>query len=208
MLPPGLPLLLKPLEASINRLIGLDPEAQARLRPLVGRVLLAEIAGLDLKIRVYFSERGMSLSLPDPEDPKADASVRLSPAAALSLARSRGEQAQGVEFQGDVAVVHAVRRLIGELEIDWEEQLSKLTGDVIAHQVGSLARGFGGWLGHARRSVEQNVSEYLTEESRQLPAHAEVQGFLDDVDRLRQDVDRASARLDQLERSRSRDIRS
>jgi ubiquinone biosynthesis protein UbiJ len=202
MLPPGLPLLFKPLEGTLNRVIGLDPEAQSRLRPLVGRVLLAELAGTELKLRVYFSERGVSLSLPDPEDSKADASVRLSPAAALSLARSRGEQAQGVEFQGDVAVVHAVRHLFGELDIDWEEQLSKLTGDVLAHQVGELARGFGGWLSHTRRTLELNLSEYLTEESRQLPAAAEVRGFLDDVDRVRADVDRLSARLERLERAR------
>lgn len=130
-----------------------------------------------------------------------DASVRLPLAAAVSLLRSRGEQAQGVEFRGDVAVVHALRRLAGGLEIDWEAQLARLTGDIVAHRVGLAARGLLGWLDHARQTFEANLGEYLTEETRQLPPAAEVATFLDEVDRLRQDADRLEARLARLERA-------
>jgi len=193
-------MLLKPLETAVNQVLRLDPEAQTRLRPLTGRVLRIELAGTEIVLRAYFSERGVSLSIPGADDPQPDASVRLSPSAALSLARSRGENAQGVEFRGDVGVVHSVRRLVSQLELDWEEQLSRLTGDIVAHQVGQVVRGLTGWFGHAGRSMEQNVAEYLTEESRQLPARAEVEAFLDDVDRLRAAADRLSARLDRLER--------
>ncbi len=192
-------ILLKPLETAVNQVLRLDPEARARLRPLTGRTLRIELAGLELVLRAYFSERGVTLSTPDPADPPPDASVRLSPGALLSLARSRGENAQGVEFRGDVAVVHAVRRLVSQLDLDWEEQLSKLTGDIVAHQIGQAVRGLTGWLRHTGRTFERNAAEYLTEESRQLPSRPEVEDFLDQVDRLRADADRLSARLQRLE---------
>lgn len=195
--------LLRPLETTVNRVLALDPETPARLRPLVGRSVRVELPGTDLVIRAYFSDRGVSLATPDPEDPPVDATVRLTPAAALALVRTRGERAQGVEFRGDVAVVHALRRLVGGLEIDWEEQLSKLTGDVVARQIGLTVGGLFGWLDHTRRTAELNVAEYLTEEARQLPPAAEVAGFLDDVDRLRQDCDRLQARIERLERTRN-----
>lgn len=196
--------LLRPLEGGLNRLLAMDPESPSRLRALTGRAVRVDLAGAELSVRVYFSGRGLSLSLPDAADPAADASVTLTPAAGLALLRSRGEEARGVEFQGDVAVVHALRRLIEGLEIDWEEQLSRFTGDLLAHQLGSAARGFTGWLKQSARTAEQNLGEYLTEEARQLPPRLEVRGLLDDIDRLRQDVDRAEARIQRLERGGGR----
>ena len=41
----------------------------------------------------------------------------------------------------------------------------------------------------------RNVSEYLTEESRDVPARVEVEEFLEGVDRLREAVDRLEARV-------------
>jgi ubiquinone biosynthesis accessory factor UbiJ len=183
-----------------DRLLKLDPGAGALLRPLAGRVLAVEIDGFEQPLRVRFSEEGLGLA--EAQAP-ADASVRGTPAALLSLAARRGAGNTGaVEFRGDVAVVHGVRKLLGSLEIDWEEQLSRLTGDVLAHQLGNLVRGGLDWLGRSRRTLEQNLGEYLTEEGRQLPAEAEVGAFLNDVDRLRQDVDRLQARIELLEKRR------
>jgi ubiquinone biosynthesis protein UbiJ len=192
--------LLRPLETAVNHVLALDPETPARLRPLVGRSVRVELPETGMVLRAYFSDRGVSLSQSDPDDPPVDASVRLPATAALTLIRSRGEQAQGVEFRGDVAVVHALRRLAGGLEIDWEEQLARLTGDTIAHHVGLAVGGVLSWLGQSRRTFEANAGEYLTEEARQLPPKLEVAAFLDDVDRLRQDSDRLQARLERLER--------
>jgi ubiquinone biosynthesis protein UbiJ len=192
--------LLRPLEATVNRLLALDPETPARLRPLTGRSVLVELPEAGLSLRADFNAQGLSLSQVGEEQPAADASVRLPAKAALALARSRGERAQGVEFRGDVAVVHALRRLAGGLEIDWEEQLARLTGDTIAHHVGLAVGGVLSWLGQSRRTFEANAGEYLTEEARQLPPKLEVAAFLDDVDRLRQDSDRLQARLERLER--------
>lgn len=194
--------LLRPLEATINRLLALDPETPARLKPLLGRSVRVELPEIGLVLRANFNENGVNLNQAEPEDETVDASVRLSAAAALSLARTRGEQAQGVEFRGDVAVVHALRRLAGGLEIDWEEQLARVTGDIIAHRAGLAVGGLFSWLTQTRQTFEANLGEYLTEEARQLPPAAEVAGFLDDIDRLRQDADRLQARLERLERAR------
>lgn len=192
--------LLRPLEATVNRVLALDPETPARLRPLAGRSVRVELPEAGLLLRADFNEQGLSLSRVDDDQPEADASVRLPAKAALTLARSRGEKAQGVEFRGDVAVVHALRRLAGGLEIDWEEQLSRLTGDTIAHRVGLAFGGALSWLGQTRRTLEANIGEYLTEEARQLPPRLEIAAFLDDIDRLRQDSDRLQARIERLER--------
>ena len=49
-------------------------------------------------------------------------------------------------------------------------------------------------------ALRMNTAEFLQEESRVLPAPLEAQAFYSDVERLRDDVERAAARLARLER--------
>ena len=49
-------------------------------------------------------------------------------------------------------------------------------------------------------TLARNTAEYLTEESRDLPARVEVEEFLEDVDRLREAVDRLESRVAALAR--------
>jgi ubiquinone biosynthesis protein UbiJ len=84
----------------------------------------------------------------------------------------------------------------------WEEQLSHITGDIIARQIGNVARLSGKFISDSRNTLEQDVSEYLQEEARLLPTHTEVNDFLEDVDQLRSDVDRLNARIERLLQAR------
>jgi ubiquinone biosynthesis protein UbiJ len=88
--------------------------------------------------------------------------------------------------------------LLKAAQPDIEEELSRLIGDVAAHQVGKLARGalsFGKGLGD---TFAQNVAEYLQEESRDAVTRIEVDEFVSAVDKLRDDVERAEARMNRI----------
>jgi len=194
--------LLRPAEEVINRLLAMDPDAGRRLQALSGRSLEVHLTGLALPLRLDFREAGIALALvEDGQGPSPDATLRAAPGSLASLALSNGRRGgRELEFRGDVGVIHEVRALFSELEIDWEEQLSRVTGDVVAHQVGNAVRGAGDWLRHAGETFLSNAGEYLTEERRSLPAAPEVEAFLADVDRLRQDTDRLQARVRRLRR--------
>jgi ubiquinone biosynthesis protein UbiJ len=85
---------------------------------------------------------------------------------------------------------------------DLEGEAAKWLGDVPAHALGQTVRGVGAWLARAGAALRMNAAESLHEESRALPAPLEAQAFYADVERLRDDVERAAARLARLERSR------
>jgi len=85
--------------------------------------------------------------------------------------------------------------LLKRADLDWEELLSRYTGDVIAHQIGNLARSLTRWSKDAGARLGQDLAEYLLFESALLPPRLEVETFLDAVDQLRNDVDRLAARL-------------
>lgn len=119
----------------------------------------------------------------------------------LSIARLAGPDPEAViregdvEVRGDADVAEAFQYLLKMVRPDWEEELSRVTGDVVAHEAGRFVRGVGEWLQVAGDSVARSTGEYLTEESRVLATQAELDEFCDAVDALSAAVDRAEARL-------------
>lgn len=186
--------------AAFDRILRLDPETPTRLQPLVSKILAVELESQPAPLRIVFTGAGVE---PAPANSEADVTVRATPAALVSLALSRGREGTGeVTFRGDMAVAQAVRRLAANLEIDWEEQLSRYTGDIVAFRLGRLARTGWQWLTDTHLTLQRNVAEYLTEEQRTLTAEAETSAFRAEVVRLRQDTDRLAARIARLERAR------
>jgi ubiquinone biosynthesis protein UbiJ len=87
---------------------------------------------------------------------------------------------------------------------DFEEGLSRVVGDVAAHQVGRVLRGVADWGEQAGHTLAQNVKEYLQEETRDLVPRAELEAFNSDVTALERSVDELEARILKLGESRAR----
>jgi ubiquinone biosynthesis protein UbiJ len=105
--------------------------------------------------------------------------------------------------RGDAEIAEGFRRLLEVARPDIEEELSRFTGDAAAHYIAGFARHAADFARRARDSLARSTSEYLTEESRDLPVRLEVEEFLDGVDRLREAVDRLDARVAAAERART-----
>jgi len=193
---------LDTFEQLLNRAIRLDPDGQARLAPLHGRVIKFELLGLGLCLYLIPEPGGIQVYQHCEGEP--DCILRGTP---LDLARMRSSRASAdqlfsgsVQIVGDSAVAQQFAEALFGLDIDWEEQLSRLTGDVLAHEIGSLGRGLFHWGERLRRTAGMNLQEYLQEELRLLPGRAEVEPLLTDIDHLRDDVERLSARIERLTR--------
>jgi ubiquinone biosynthesis protein UbiJ len=191
------------LEALLNRAVRLDPEARRRLQPLHGRVIKLELIGLDLHLYLIPDPGGIQLLSELEGEP--DCTLRGTPLDLAGMRDSRESADQlfsgAVQVEGDSGVAHQFGELLASLDIDWEEQLSHLTGDVIAHEVGNLTRGFMHWGSRLTHTFGLNLQEYLQEELRLLPGRYELESFLDDVDRLRDDAERLSARVARLRKT-------
>ena len=127
----------------------------------------------------------------------------------FSLIRSHFENNSDAVFSGDIEISGSSRLaqqftgILKRIEIDWEEHLSNITGDVIAHQVGEFVRSTASWFNRNWQSSELNLKEYLQEELRLTPGQLEMENFFDDVDQLRDDVERLAARINRLANKRS-----
>lgn len=190
--------VLAGLEQAINGVIALDPETGQRLSRLQGRIIALEFAGTGLTLFIAPGPAGVRLMGHFEGDP--DTRLRGSPLALLrmGLGETGGVFAGEVAIEGDVELGQRFKRILDSLDIDWEEHLSRLTGDIVAHQVGNLFRGLGAWGRHASDTLARDAGEYVQEELGFVPSRGEVEQFLNEVDTLRSDVDRLEARIRRL----------
>lgn len=159
------------------------------------------------KLDLYFTVAAGKLICQPGRLAEADATLTGSPLNLARLAAADPEaviRAGDVRISGDADIASDFRLLLDIVRPDWEEELSRYTGDVVAHEVGRAVRGLAGWVERAGNSLGRSLAESLTEESRDLAAAAEIQEFNREVDELAVAVDRCEARLRLLRAQRDR----
>lgn len=190
------------LEEVGNRALRFDPQTCRRLAELDGRIIRLRVLRPPLEpldILLAPSEAGLRRVH---ESAEAAVTISASSVVFARLAMGRPLAAGEIQLSGDVALGQAFQRILENLQIDWEEALSRLTGDVVAHQFARAARHAAQWSQHASDTVQRDAAEYLQEEVRLLATRPDVENFLDAVDRLRADAERLAKRLDRLETKR------
>lgn len=192
--------LLAPLTRILNRNISEMTPARELCARLSGKVVAIRVSKTALAMYVSIDDQAVRLSSDSEAEPDAVIAGSL-----LSLARiaMSGEEALDdvtLEFTGDASTAQAFRKLLGFAKPDVEEELAGIVGDGAAHSIGEFTRALARWADDARRTMGDNLREYLQEESRDVPSRYEAERFARDVNTLRDDVERLAARIDRLER--------
>ena len=193
--------LLATVERVLNRHICESTAATRRLVALEGQSFAVAIVGPDL--RIVLGVRDGHVDVRSSPDEPADATVRGTPLALLGLLEpgplSRLRRLN-VELAGKVHVAEEFAGMLQHARPDLEGELASWVGDVAAHEIGSALRRLRAWAAGAQHSLEADVVDYLQHERAVLPASLEARAFYGDVERLRDDVERAERRLDALMR--------
>jgi len=189
------------LEQALNAALALDPKTLERLARLQGRVIAIELKGTG--IRLVLEPGAEGLRLMGNFDGEVDTTLRGAPFALLRMGTARtgeGMFSGDVEIDGDVELGQQIQRVFEKLDIDWEEHLSRISGDIIAHQIGNTFRGLFNWGERAADHLGEDIADYLQEETDTLPVPWEVDEFIENVDTLRSGVDRIEARVKRLQK--------
>ena len=191
--------LFSAIESLLARQLKASTAARTRLVPLQGKTLALEFTGIGVNLYVQCTEDSVRLSSDFNEE--ADVIITGSPLAMLAFARSDaqdGIRGGSVKFTGDIGVAQDFQKLFAALSPDFEEELSRLIGDEAAYRVSSIVRETISFGVQTFESLTRSVGAHLTDGSRDVPGDEEMTDFLEDVDRLRADVERAEARMNRL----------
>jgi ubiquinone biosynthesis protein UbiJ len=185
------------LETALNRALALDAETRAALAPLDGQRLQLHLESPPLAMELRVDGEALRVGPARGDEP--DLSVRAGIGALLGqlpLLKSSGAAPVGkVRISGDAELARQLQRLAEGFDPDWAQPFADALGPVIGPQVAKAVRGA---LREARvqgAAFAKAGADFLTEESRDLVPRAEQQAFFDDVDTLRDRVERAAARL-------------
>jgi ubiquinone biosynthesis accessory factor UbiJ len=188
------------LEAAFNNYLALDPEAPEKLQAFDGKAICIDIRGPNKKLYLLITDKKITVTRNHDAEP--DATISGSPAALAKLGIHRDSAplffAGEVEIRGDTRLGRRFKSMLAEMEIDWEEHLSRLIGDIAAHRMVSVFNQIMNWGRSAASNFSDDVGEYLQEESRDVVSEPEMQLFFQQVDRLRDDTERLLARSDRL----------
>ncbi|MGN6520574.1 MAG: ubiquinone biosynthesis accessory factor UbiJ [Dokdonella sp.] len=206
---PLLAALGRVLETVLDRAAGLDPETRARLAALDGRAVTLDLAGATgrsapaLRIRVG----GDRLRVGPAFEGDSALRVAATPGSLLGLAFARGRDDAlppgRVQIAGDAELARRLEQLARGYAPDIDAAFAQAFGDVAGTAIARAVRGAFGGARASARSLARDAAEFLTEEGRDLVARAELDGFLDDVDALRERAERLDARVQRLRTGRA-----
>ncbi len=195
------PILAAAIETAINQAIYLNPSHRTTLQRLQGKIVRIEVLGVFLQFHLFAeSER---IVVTGEYDGQVDATISGAPLSLLNLSlQSQPNLANYPEIQieGDIHLIQQLTALFKKLPIDWEEYIAQIIGDIPAHQLGNLLRQWDTYTKERVATHEANMSEYLQEELKYLPHPTEVEQFLNQIDKLRDDTERLTLRIQKLQR--------
>jgi ubiquinone biosynthesis protein UbiJ len=177
----------------LNQLLEREAWAREKLAPFAGEVVELRAPPLP-SVRFTVLEGGRV----DAGGGTATLTVQLKPGAPAALARGEEHFMREVEVTGNARLAAEVLALARHLRWDFEEDLSRVIGDVAAHRVGEAARAFVAWQADAARRVADAFAGYATEEKRVLVRRAELEQLAGSVSALRDGVERLAKRIERL----------
>jgi len=192
--------LLHFVQRTLNRYINESSVAQDALESLNGNSMCIEVKGLGLVISLTADDGELVVAMPDSVD--ATVTIRGTVLNLFSLLGSTGAQAlpkARVSLEGDAEVASGFWQLLQAARPDAEEELSRVVGDVLAHEIGKTVNSLDKYGRRVLSAFQMNATEYLQEEVKQLPPRVEIDGFFSSLERLRDDIERAGIRIKRLE---------
>lgn len=190
------------LEAALNRALALDAETREALPALDGRSVAVHLAAPPLALQLTVDGEALKVGPVDGER-EADLSVRGTLGGLLGqlpFLRESGSTPVGkLRIEGDAELARRLQQLAQRFDPDWQQPFVGMFGEVIGVQI---ANAIGAGLRQAQvvaKNGSESLADYLTEESRDVVPRAELAAFHDDVDGLRDDVERIAARIARLQ---------
>ena len=190
-------LLLHPLNHLIQRFLAQDPDYITVISALAPNDIAIDITDLSLTLTVRFTTSGITVAY----HTESDAALTISgnSTALARLIREPGHLfSDAITIHGDIQFAKKLQDSLTGLSIDWEAQLSKLTGDTLAYPIMTVLRQLAQITRQYQQSMEENIRDYLQHEIQILPSSYQISPLLNDVDTLRADVDRLAARIERL----------
>lgn len=187
--------MFKPLLTRIlNHLITQNSWARVELQPFSGQTVAIHLGPAKANLTVL-ENGGLAMAGESAID---DASISLSPSLALRILAKDAAASSQVQITGNTELAKALAKVLQGMRWDYEEDLSKIIGDIPATQANAFAKKTYSEAKSKVINVTEMLTEYWQEENPLIAKKRHVEAFVKDVDQLRDDVERLEKRIEKL----------
>jgi ubiquinone biosynthesis protein UbiJ len=183
------------LPHALNHLLAAEAWARDKLKPYAGQCVEFRASPLPA-LCLQILESGLLGNAA--QDAAPNLVVTIGSGALPALMQGEEALMREINIEGNADLAGTVQYLFRHLRWDFEEDLSRVFGDVIAHRMVEQGGRFAAWNREAAGKLAQNLAEYWIEEQPILARPAAVRQFLTDVDQLRDDLARIEKRIEAL----------
>ena len=186
--------------AGLNRYLQCDQERAQGLKKIDQKVIAITLRESDLTIAIkinefLFEELNETEVKPDVE---IVASLKVLPDYFIGIDQNQLVKNGDIEIIGDSHVASTFHNVLREIEIDWEDLLSKYTGDVAANQIGKSVRRTQSFIRRLRNNLRLDMRDFLQDEIQVSATNIEVDDFIKQVDIVTSQLDKLEERVNQL----------
>lgn len=190
-------------EIALNRYIGADPAALARAAELAGASLTVCFSDLGVAVTFIAERHGMQITGLPEDEPDVRLTGRSTAFARVFFSGGRsGITGSGLRIEGDIGIAQQFADLFSGVDFDLGDLLDARFGPVAGHLLERGARHAFGLFDRLRRELPAQTAEYLREETGDVVGQWEHEKLATEVERFRDEVERAAARVKRAERSR------
>lgn len=182
--------------AFLNHLLRGNPWALERLSRFSGKTIRFDFAPIRFALTIGSNGEVM----PATPDAIPEATIAATMPLLMRIVAMREPDMSLADTTGDAAFLDEITYLASHLTWDFEEDLSHLFGDPVAHRLATSGKKLLGWPGAALSGIAGALTEYWTEERPLLARAEDVRRFLREVALLNTEVETLEKRLEKLER--------
>lgn len=184
----------QPVIATLNHLLSGSGWALPRLARFCGKTVQLRLVPFSITCTINAD----GLLNPAATDASPDVTCIVPPSLLPRLALQDEGAFSQVQTSGDPALLAEVFYLSRNLRWDAAEDISRVTGDMAAERIVQLAVAKQRQVRDTAVNLSQALAEYWTEERPMLAKPLQVTDFVQQVDRLRDDVARLEQRIARL----------
>lgn len=209
-------LALGAVERLIHHVIDLDPITRIQLNQLQGKMLRVVLESPQLSVDVFFDQDKVRLEPSvtgqaerpsifeqrpfDPQQTVTAATATLQVKNVVELLKLfLAEDVGTIPVQGDYHLLQDLQRIMQQAEPDLAAHLSPWIGPALAHELGKIQLA----PKHLKRSLQSHLffaEDALKEDSGLFAARWQMDDLQQDTRLLNQNLDRAEAKIQQLQR--------
>ncbi len=178
----------------INHLIQQNPEHQHDLAAFSGRTVSISLSGF--RVQGKITEQGFLVG----SDAEPDTEISFQGSTLQKILQGRQPGVGDISISGDLMLGMSLLPIFGALRYYANDDLGRLFGDTVAGSISERAAFIGQTVKQIGQSIAEQIGEFSREPESPVVDQTMLNTWLEEVDKLRDDVARLNARLDRLER--------